>query len=302
MHTETDPHRQQMPVSPAPSLVIVSGMSGSGKSVALNTFEDLGYYCVDNLPAELLPQFVQSVAGDSNSPDKLAVGIDVRNRRDLTSLPSWLSAVGSMGLDPRLVFFDASDEVLLKRYADTRRRHPLSLLGLPLVDAIALERQVLRPLRQIADAVVDTSDMNVHMLRRHVITEFGIGGNAAVSLLFESFAYRRGVPSDADFVFDARCLPNPHWDPVLRPLSGRDSGVREHLNADRDVALFVEQVAAFLDTWLPKLQSEGTRSYVTIAFGCTGGRHRSVYLAERLAAHARGRGWDEVAVHHRELE
>jgi UPF0042 nucleotide-binding protein len=292
---------------PAPTLVIVSGMSGSGKSVALNTFEDLGYYCVDNLPAELLPQFVQSVTGGTSpeklgSPEKLAVGIDVRNRRDLTSLPEWLSAVGALGLDPKLVFFDASDEILLKRYADTRRRHPLSLLGLSLVDAIALERQVLRPLRQIADAVVDTSDMNVHKLRRHVITEFGIGGDATVSLLFESFAYRRGVPSDADYVFDVRCLPNPHWDATLRPLSGRDAGVRDYLDAEPDVAQFVDQVSAFLDTWLPRLQSEGTRSYVTIAFGCTGGRHRSVYLAERLAEHARQKGWQEVAVYHRELD
>jgi len=286
----------------APTLVIVSGMSGSGKSVALNTFEDLDYYCVDNLPAELLPQFVQSVTGDAGAPAKLAVGIDVRNRRDLGSLPEWLSAVGTLGLDPKLVFFETRDEVLLKRYADTRRRHPLSLLGLSLVDAIALERQVLKPLRQIADAVVDTSDMNVHQLRRHVITEFGIGGDANMSLLFESFAYRRGVPADADFVFDARCLPNPHWDATLRPLSGRDAGVRTYLDAQPDVVQFIEQISTFLDTWLPRMRAEGSRSYVTIALGCTGGRHRSVYLAEQLAAHARGKGWDEVAVHHRELD
>jgi UPF0042 nucleotide-binding protein len=285
-----------------PTLVIVSGMSGSGKSVALKTFEDLGFYCVDNLPAELLPQFVQSVTGDASSPAKLAVGIDVRNRRDLANLPNWLSAVGGLGLDPQLVFFDSSDEVLLKRYADTRRRHPLSQPGLSLVDAIALERQVLRGLRQIADVIVDTSDMNVHKLRRHVITEFGIGGDAGVSLLFESFAYRHGVPIDADFVFDARALPNPHWDATLRPLSGRDTAVRDYLDAQPDVAQFVEQVSGFLDTWLPRLQSEGTRSYVTVALGCTGGRHRSVYLAERLAEHARQKGWQEVAVHHRELE
>ena len=297
-----DAHKAPAVNTSPPILVIVSGMSGSGKSVALNTFEDLDYYCVDNLPAELLPQFVRTVAGENNAPEKLAVGIDVRNRRDLTDLPDWLSAVGALGLDPRLVFFDASDEVLLKRYADTRRRHPLSSLGLPLVDAIALERQVMRPLRQIADAVVDTSAMNVHKLRRHVITEFGIRGDTTVSLLFESFAYRRGVPSDADFVLDARALPNPHWDATLRPLSGRDAGVREYLDADPDVALFVEQVTTFLDTWLPRFKAEGTRSYVTIAFGCTGGRHRSVYLAERLARHARQQGWEEVAVHHRELD
>jgi UPF0042 nucleotide-binding protein len=285
-----------------PTLVIVSGMSGSGKSVALKTFEDVDFYCVDNLPAELLPHFVQAVGAHDDTRPKLAVGIDVRNRRDLGNLPEWLSAVGSLGFDPRLVFFETSDAVLLKRYADTRRRHPLSQLGLALADAISLERQVLKPLRQIADAVIDTSAMNVHQLRRHVIKEFALDSDAGMSLLFESFAYRRGVPPDADFVFDARGLPNPHWNATLRPLSGRDAGVRDHLDADTDVNLFVEQISGFLDTWLPRLQSDSTRSYATVAFGCTGGRHRSVYLAERLAAHARGRGWSEVAVHHRELD
>ncbi|KRA14621.1 RNase adapter RapZ [Lysobacter sp. Root604] len=287
-----------------PVLIIVSGLSGSGKSVALHTFEDLGYYCVDNLPAELLPEFVRSVVqADDGAPAKLAVSIDVRNRHsDLANIPGWLSTVGALGVDPKLVFFDARDEVLLKRYADTRRRHPLSQLGLALADAIALEHQVLRPLRQIADAVVDTSDLNVHQLRRYVITEFGMGGETGMSLLFESFAYRRGVPADADFVFDARALPNPHWDPSLRPLSGRDAGVRDYLQAQPYVQQFVGQVGEFLDTWLPRLQADSTRSYATIAFGCTGGRHRSVYLAERLAEHARERGWNEVAVHHRELD
>jgi UPF0042 nucleotide-binding protein len=289
-------------IDATPLLIIVSGMSGSGKSIGLSTLEDLGFYCVDNLPAELLPAFVRSVAGDDGAPEKLAVGIDVRNRHsDLANIPDWLSAVGAMGLDPRLVFFDTQDTVLLRRYADTRRRHPLSHLGLVLADAISLERQVLKPLRQIADSVIDTSALNVHQLRRTVITEFGLGGDESLSLLFESFAYRRGVPPDADFVFDARVLPNPHWNPELRPLSGRDQAVREYLEAQPDVAEYTGQVAAFLDTWLPRLRSD-TRSYATIAFGCTGGRHRSVYLAEHLAAHCRERGWGEVAVHHRELD
>lgn len=290
------------PNSHAPVLVIVSGMSGSGKSVALNTFEDLGFYCVDNLPAELLPEFVRSVARDDGAPEKLAVGIDVRNRHsDLANIPAWLSAVGALGLDPRLVYFETADEVLLKRYADTRRRHPLSQLGLSLADAISLERQVLKPLRQVADSVIDTSALNVHQLRRQVITDFGLVADHALSLLFESFAYRRGVPADADFVFDARVLPNPHWDPELRPLSGRDAQVREYLEAQDDVRAYVAQVEAFLDGWLPRLRTE-TRSYVTVAFGCSGGRHRSVYLAERLARHFRENGWAEVAVHHRELD
>ena len=285
------------------TLVIVSGMSGSGKSVALKTFEDLGYYCVDNLPAELLPDFVRSAAGDGATAAKLAVGIDVRNSHsDLGNLPSWLSAVGEMGLDPKLIFFDTRDDVLLKRYADTRRRHPLSQLGLALADAIALERQVLKPLRQLADIQLDTSDLNVHQMRRHVITEFGLADDSTVSLLFESFAYRHGLPAGADFVFDARCLPNPHWDPTLRPLSGRDSAVAEYLDTQPEVQEFAGQISGLLDTWLPRMQSGSTRSYITVAFGCSGGRHRSVYLAERLAAHARERGWDEVAVHHRELD
>lgn len=293
-----------MSAHPAPTLVVVSGMSGSGKTVALNTFEDLGFYCVDNLPAALLPELVRDVTGaDDGGPAKIAVGIDVRNRHgDLDFVPAGLSAVGGMGLDPRLVFFDADDATLLKRYADTRRRHPLSRLGLPLPDAIGLERQVLRPLRQLADTVVDTSRMNVHQLRRHVTTEFGLGGEAGMSLLFESFAYRHGVPPDADFVFDARALPNPHWIPALRPLSGRDAAVQEYLREQPEVEEFHGQIRQFLDTWLPRLQSGSTRSYATIAFGCSGGRHRSVYLAERMAAHARDSGWDEVAVHHRELD
>ena len=286
----------------SPQLVIVSGMSGSGKSVALRTLEDVGFFCVDNLPAELLPDFVRSVAGDDGAPRKLAVGIDVRNRHsDLANIPEWLSEVGKLGLDPKLAFLDAGDDALLKRYADTRRRHPLSHLGLSLADAIALERQVLKPLRVLADSVIDTTSLNVHQLRRQVITEFGLADDGSPSLLFESFAYRRGVPTDADFVFDARVLPNPHWSPELRPLSGRDAPVREFLDAQADVARYVEQVGGFLDAWLPRLRSD-TRSYITVAFGCTGGRHRSVYLAERLAAHFRDGGWGDVAIHHREVD
>ncbi|GHB99326.1 nucleotide-binding protein [Thermomonas carbonis] len=281
-------------------LVIVSGMSGSGKSVALKTFEDLGYYCVDNLPAELLPEFVRRMLASHASPERIAVGIDARSLGDLSDLPEALSQIGAQGMDTRLLFFDTRDEVLLRRYADTRRRHPLSHLGLVLPDAISLERQALKPLRQIADHVLDTSELNVHQMRRHILTEYELSG-AGLSLLFESFAYRRGVPAEADFVFDARVLPNPHWDARLRPLSGRDAAVADHLDADPEVIAYVAQVQGFLDTWLPKLRSE-TRSYVTVAFGCTGGRHRSVYLAERLARHCRESGWVEVAVHHRELD
>jgi len=289
-----------MTAAGGPPLVIVSGMSGSGKSVALKTFEDLGYYCVDNLPAELLPEFVRRMLASQSSPDRIAVGIDARSLGDLSDVPEALSQTGALGMDTRLLFFDTRDEVLLRRYADTRRRHPLSHLGLVLPDAISLERQALKPLRQIADHVLDTSELNVHQMRRRILTEYGLSGSG-LSLLFESFAYRRGVPAEADFVFDARVLPNPHWDARLRPLSGRDPAVADHLDADPEVIAYVAQVQGFLDAWLPKLRSE-TRSYVTVAFGCTGGRHRSVYLAERLARHCRDNGWAEVAVYHRELD
>ncbi len=292
------------PVQPPsnPRLIIVSGMSGSGKSIALHTLEDLDFHCVDNLPAELLPEFVRGAMGKSDLPPKLAVGIDVRSRNtDLSNLPALLSQAGALGMDPKLVFFDASDDVLLKRYAETRRRHPLSHLGLTLNEAIALERRMLTSLRAMADILIDTSATNVHQMRRRVIAELDLSSERPVSLLFESFAYRRGVPADADFVFDARCLPNPHWDARLRPLSGRDRDVREYLDAQPEVGEYVAQVSSFLDTWMPRIQAD-TRSYITVAFGCTGGKHRSVYLAETFAAHAREQGWREVATYHRELE
>jgi UPF0042 nucleotide-binding protein len=290
------------PSTARPELIVLSGLSGSGKSVALRTLEDLDFNCVDNLPAALLPEFVRSVAGRAAPHPRLAVGIDVRNRdADLTRMPQWLSAVGALGFDHRLVFFDTTDEVLLKRYSETRRRHPLSHTGLALADAIALERQLLAPVRALADRVIDTSEFNVHQLRRQVITELGMQARPGLSVLFESFAYRRGLPADADFVFDARALPNPHWDARLRPLSGRDEAVREYLDAQPDVQLFLSQVTAFVDAWLPRL-ADGTRSYVTIAFGCTGGRHRSVYLAEQLARHVRANGREDVLTYHRELE
>lgn len=282
-------------------LIVVSGLSGSGKTVALRTLEDLDYYCVDNLPSALMPAFVSAVSQDSIAMHpRLAVGVDVRNRRqDLDRLPGILSDLARTGIDYRLLFLDTRDEVLLKRYSESRRRHPLSADGIALTDAIVQERRLLRPMRAIADTVIDTSDINVHQLRRLVITEMG-QKSGSMTLLFESFAYRRGVPSDADFVFDARALPNPHWNATLRPLSGRDAAVRDWLEQQPDVEAFRADVAGFLDRWLPRFESEG-RSYVTICIGCTGGRHRSVYLAERLAEHCRER-YRQVLSYHREME
>jgi UPF0042 nucleotide-binding protein len=283
------------------SLTVVSGLSGSGKSVALRTLEDFDYYCVDNLPAELLPQFVQALARDDGGRRRLAVSIDVRNAMsDLSRMAEWLSAVGALGYDHRLVYFDSRDDVLVKRYSETRRRHPLSHEGLALSDAIARERERLAPLRALADVVIDTTELNVHQLRKAILTELEAGFKPRVSLLFESFAYRHGIPADADFVFDARCLPNPHWDARLRPLSGRDAAVREYLDAQPGVAEYLGQVRGFLADWLPRFESD-TRSYVTVAIGCTGGRHRSVYLAEALAQHFRDGGREDVLTFHREL-
>lgn len=287
----------------APTLIIVSGLSGSGKTIALKTFEDLDYYCSDNLPIELLPAFVRNVLDSAADPAqaRIAIGIDVRARSNPEQLQRWRQQAQDNGIDARLLFFEADRDTLLKRYADTRRRHPLSQLGLSLPEAIERERELTAPLREQADAVIDTSQLNVHQLRRQVITQYALATHGNLSLLFESFAYKRGVPVEADFVFDARVLPNPHWNPDLRAMTGRDAPVREYLEAQADVQLYLTQITGLLDTWLPRLRNE-TRSYVTVAFGCTGGKHRSVFLAERLARHARDQGWPEVATFHREQQ
>ncbi|MGA8278079.1 MAG: RNase adapter RapZ [Rhodanobacteraceae bacterium] len=284
---------------PRTQLIVVSGLSGSGKTVALHTLEDLDYYCVDNLPAALTPAFVQAIAHGPTTHPRLAVGLDVRNRaEDLHRLPQILADLGKSDIDYRLIFLDTRDEVLIKRFSETRRRHPLAF-DRGLADTIALERQLLKPLLAIADRVIDTSELNVHQLRRMIISEMELRPGA-LTLLFESFAYRRGVPNDADFVFDARCLPNPHWETDLRPLSGKDAAVREWLDGKPEVTRFREDVTAFLDTWLERFEADG-RSYVTICTGCTGGRHRSVYLAERMAAHFR-ESHEQVLTYHREIE
>jgi UPF0042 nucleotide-binding protein len=282
-------------------LVVLTGMSGGGKTVALRALEDLDFYCVDNLPAALIPQLMKAVAQESGVVRRrIAVGVDVRNRgEDLGDIPRMLSELAAGGAHVHLIFVDSTDDVLMKRYSETRRRHPLSGDGLSLADAIALERKMLRPLSSIADYVMDTSELNVHQLRRMIATRFA-AANEGMTLLFESFAYKRGLPLDADFVFDARCLPNPHWERALRPLSGKDAPVREFLEAQPLVGEYLADIIRFLDTWLPRFENED-RSYVTISIGCTGGRHRSVYLVERLAEHYRPQR-NEVLTFHREID
>jgi len=283
------------------NLIVLTGMSGGGKTVALRALEDLDFYCVDNLPTALLPQLVAAVSRNVEGKRRhVAVGVDVRNPgEDLKRMPAILSELAAAGVKAHLIFLDCRDDVLIKRYSETRRRHPLSWQGLSLADAIAEERRVLRPLSAIADKVIDSSELNVHQLRRLFAAGYA-EATEGLTLMFQSFAFRRGLPLDADFVFDARCLPNPHWDPTLRPLSGKDAAVSAYLDAQPLVAEYYDDTARWLDTWLPRFEADD-RSYVTIAIGCTGGRHRSVYLVEKLAAHYRALR-NGVLTFHRELE
>ncbi|MGH8154565.1 MAG: RNase adapter RapZ [Rhodanobacteraceae bacterium] len=281
-------------------VVVLTGLSGAGKTVALRAFEDLGFYCVDNLPSTLLPSLYRALTdGGRGTPRGIAVGVDVRSQGDPGRMPEALSRLAEAGANAELVFLESRDAVLLKRYAYSRRRHPLSEDGRSLVDAIAEERRRLRPLLAIANRSIDTSDSNVHQLRRRIATDYG-AATGTLTLMFESFAYGRGLPPDCDFVFDARCLPNPHWDPRLRPLSGKDALVREFLDGQGLVVQYVADVERFLDAWLPRFESED-KGYLTVAIGCTGGRHRSVYLAERLAEHYRA-SREQVLTFHREME
>jgi UPF0042 nucleotide-binding protein len=282
-------------------LIVLTGLSGGGKTVALRALEDLDFYCVDNLPGSLLPHLVQAVLQDHSSRRRrIAVGMDVRNRgEDFSHLPSVLSELAVSGVEVHLIFLDCRDEVLIKRYSETRRRHPLALRGVSLADAIVEERRLLRPLMAIAEKVIDSSDLNVHQLRRLVATGYA-QTTKGLTLMFQSFAFRRGLPLDADFVFDARCLPNPHWQPHLRPLSGKDVPVRDFLDGEPLVGEYFSDTARWLDTWIPRFEQDD-RSYLTISIGCTGGRHRSVYLVEKLAAHYRDQR-ETVLTFHRELE
>jgi UPF0042 nucleotide-binding protein len=281
-------------------LIVLTGMSGGGKTVALRALEDLEFYCVDNLPSALLPQLVEAAARSGVRRNRIAVGVDVRNRsEDFQHMPLVLSELAGKGVRVHLVFVDCNDAVLIKRYSETRRRHPLAQRGVSLADAIVEERRLLRPLMAIAEKVIDTSEMNVHQLRRLIATRYA-QTTEGLTLMFQSFAFKRGLPLDSDFVFDARCLPNPHWDPKLRPLSGKDGPVRDFLEAQPVVGEYLADTARWLDAWLPRFEQDD-RSYVTISVGCTGGRHRSVYLVEQLAAHFRT-SREGVLTFHRELE
>jgi len=281
-------------------LVLITGMSGSGKSVALHALEDAGFYCVDNLPPELLESLVR-LERDQRT-ERLAVAIDVRSGQSLAALPARLHPLGQSGVQLTTLFLDATTDTLLRRFSETRRLHPLSMTGgadqqRALLDAIALERELLGQLREQA-LVLDTSLLKSAQLRSQVKQLVG-GQPAPLTLVFESFAFKRGIPMDADFVFDVRMLPNPHYEAALQPLTGRDAPVAAYLAAQPEVGEMLAHIDGFLRRWLPTLQADH-RSYVTVAIGCTGGQHRSVYLAERLAR-AFASGW-AVSLRHREMD
>lgn len=283
-------------------LLVVSGLSGSGKSIVLQVLEDRDYYCVDNLPVSLLPAFAGQMENLPNAQGDalVAVGIDARNLvHDLEDFSAAIEKVRQHGIDCEIIFLWADDKILLQRFSETRRRHPLSNRGLPLLEAIIQERRLLAPISQQADLRIDTSRTNVHQLRDLVTQRIVARGDSRMSIQIVSFGYKNGVPADADFVFDARCLPNPYWDPRLRLSTGKDQEVIEFLGQNSDVQAMLDDIWRFLHAWLPRFLREN-RSYMTIAVGCTGGQHRSVYLTETLAEKFRQED-THVVLRHREL-
>ena len=280
-------------------VIIVSGMSGGGKSTALNALEDLGYYCIDNLPGAMLPDFGPQISANPVLYKKVALGIDARSREsDLQVVLDWIYALRENGFNCRLLFVTADSSVLIKRFSETKRRHPLTGSDKVLPDAIENEARLLESLRHYSDQVIDSSDTNIHQLRRQV-WNFVDRRTSDMSIVFQSFAYKHGVPKDADFIFDARILPNPYWEEDLRALSGVNESVKLWLEKDAQVIKMSEDIENFMRTWLPAIQ-DSQRSYVTICIGCTGGKHRSVFLAERLAK-SLGKQHENVLVHHREM-
>ena len=282
-------------------LIIVSGLSGSGKSVALHMLEDIDFYCVDNIPAALLKPFIShTVRGMGDTYPRTAVGLDARNRAsEIETIPALVTELRRSNINCEVLYLHAAEEVLLKRYAETRRKHPLVTGEVGLREAIALERKLLEPITTAADWVIDTSNMGVHALRDLIRERIERRREGQLSLMFESFGYKHGIPGDADFVFDVRSLPNPHWETALRKLNGRDAAVIEYLAGFASVRSMIADLTAFLEKRLSEF-SQANRSYLTIAIGCTGGQHRSVYIAEQLAEHFR-KAYPQVLTRHDSL-
>ncbi|MDA8256238.1 MAG: RNase adapter RapZ [Betaproteobacteria bacterium] len=276
-------------------VVLISGLSGSGKSIALNVMEDAGYYCVDNLPAPLLSDLVEHLRLEGHA--LAAVAVDMRGGSSIAALPPQLRKLESEGVTLRFMFLDARTEVLIQRFSETRRRHPLAGDDVTLEEAIAREREALEMLASLGHHI-DTSNLRPNALRNYIKDFAALDERSGLTLLFESFGFKNGIPLDADLVFDVRCLPNPHYDPVLRPLTGRDAEVIRFLDGQPEVARMEADLRRFIGDWLPAYIRDN-RAYLTVGIGCTGGQHRSVYLAERLAAHFRESA--RVLVRHRSL-
>ncbi len=284
-------------------LVIISGRSGSGKSTALHVLEDAGYNAIDNLPVGLLPALVHNALRTTAADQRgqhMAVSIDARNSAaDLQRFPEILLSLDRMDLDCEVIYLDALGPTLVKRFSETRRRHPLTSSLMDLRQAIEAERDLLTSIADLADLTIDTTQLStpglVDLIKARVTTRTAVG----ISLLFRSFGFKFGVPVDSDLVYDLRCLPNPHWVPELRKLTGKDAPVQQYLEAEPDVRTMYEDIRKFLEDWLPKFESNN-RIYITVAIGCTGGQHRSVYMAEQLGDHFR-KTLAHVLVRHREL-
>jgi RNase adapter protein RapZ len=282
-------------------ILVVSGLSGSGKSVALHMLEDLGFYCIDNLPAALLKPFIShTVRSDESTYTRSAIGLDARNTaHEIATVPQLIEELERGGIQCEVLFLVANDEELLRRFAETRRKHPMSRERLSLREAIDTERRLLEPIAQAADMIIDTSRMGVHELRQVVRLRVEQRSAARLSITVESFGYKHGIPGDADFVFDARSLPNPYWEPALRELTGRDPEVISYLESHSSVAQLTEDIGRFIEARIPEYQAS-LRGYLTVAVGCTGGQHRSVYIVDRLVARFAAQ-YPEVAARHCEL-
>ncbi|MGR9115002.1 MAG: RNase adapter RapZ [Gammaproteobacteria bacterium] len=282
-------------------LLIVSGLSGSGKSIALATLEDCGYYCIDNLPVNLLEDFINHVMlSDQKIYKNTAIGIDARNQSEsLINFSEVIDFIRAKGIECEVLFMQAEEATLLKRYSETRRRHPLTDNNLPLREALIIEKDILKPVARIANLVIDTSRTHYHQLRDLIRDLVGERNVRHISLQLQSFGFKYGIPLDTDFMFDVRSLPNPYWEPELRGLTGKDQPVIEFLEKEPHVQEYFVDVHQFLDRWVPRFALEG-RSYLTVAIGCTGGQHRSVYLADLLANHFKNKSLN-VITRHREL-
>lgn len=280
-------------------LVIISGRSGSGKSTALKVLEDIGFYCIDNLPAALLPALINEY---KNEPQKqLATCIDARNNpKEIASISKTLSELPE-SLSVEVIYLDATNSVLIKRFSETRRKHPLSDADTSLQAAIDQEKLILDPIARLADLHINTNQMNVHDLRSLIKKRLvNKADEKSMALLFTSFGFKHGIPVDADMVFDVRCLPNPHWEPLLRELTGLDKACQTFLAAQDDVQAMLTDICEYLEKWLPNF-ADANRSYLTVAIGCTGGQHRSVFLAQALQEFFIG-SQANCQVHHRELD